>query len=115
VSSFFETLGSWSGSTGTCSSPGDFEQQIASPSERVRDCLTPNPSGSRETGGAGGKVVRRFVARFCRWRLEVEVEIRNLGGEVLKLMGVPNLHRKLNFHRYLSPLKLVVNLARIRV
>jgi hypothetical protein len=37
------------------------------------------------------------------------------GGEVLKLMGVPNLHRKLSFHRYLSPLKLVVNLARIRV
>jgi hypothetical protein len=60
-------------------------------------------------------VVRRFVARLCRWRLEVEVDIRSLVGEVLKLMEVPNLHRKLSFHRYLSLLRLVVNLARIKV
>jgi hypothetical protein len=60
-------------------------------------------------------VVKRFVVRFCRWRLEVEVDIRNLGGEVLKLMGVSNLHRKSSYRRYLFHLKLGVNLARIRV
>jgi hypothetical protein len=115
VSGLFVTLGSWSRSAGTCSSPGDFEQQIVSLSERVRDCLTLNPLGSQETGGAGGKVVRRFVTRFCRWHLEVGVDTRSLVGEVVKQMGVLNLHRNLSFHRYMSLLKLVVNLARIRV
>jgi hypothetical protein len=45
-------------------------------------------------------VVKRFVVRFCRWRLEVKVDIRNLGEEVLKLMGVSNLHRKSSCRRY---------------
>jgi hypothetical protein len=47
-----------------CSSPGGFEQLTASPSEKARDYLSQNPSDSRETGGAGGKVVERFVVRF---------------------------------------------------
>jgi hypothetical protein len=97
------------------SSPSDFEPPIASPSEKKRDCLSPNSSSSREIGGVGGKVARRFVGRFYRWRLEVEVDTRSLVGEVVKQMGVLNLHRNLSFHRYLFLLKLVVNLARIRV
>jgi hypothetical protein len=60
-------------------------------------------------------VARRFVGRFCRWRLEVGVDTRSLVVEVVKQMGVLNLHRNLSFHRYLFLLKLVVNLARIRV
>jgi hypothetical protein len=60
-------------------------------------------------------VVEKFVVRSCRWRLEVEVDIRNLWGEVLKLMGVSNLHRKSSLCRYLSHLKLGVILVRVRV
>jgi hypothetical protein len=60
-------------------------------------------------------VARIFVGKFCRWRLEVKVDTRSLVGEVVKQMGVLNLHRNLSFHRYLFLLKLVVNLARIRV
>jgi hypothetical protein len=115
VSSFPETLGSWSGSAEICSSPGGSEQPTASPSEKTRDYLSQNPSDSRETGGAGGKVVEKFVVRSCRWRLEVEVGIRDLGGEVLKLIEVSNLHRKYSFRRYLSRLKLGVILVRVRV
>jgi hypothetical protein len=60
-------------------------------------------------------VVEKSVIRSCRWRLEVEVGIRDLGGEVLKLMEVSNLHRKYSFRRYLSRLKLGVILVRVRV
>jgi hypothetical protein len=36
-------------------------------------------------------------------------------GEVVRRMGVLNLHRNLSFRRYLFLLKLGLNLARIRV
>jgi hypothetical protein len=60
-------------------------------------------------------VARRSVSRSCRWHLEVKVDTRSLVGEVVKRMGVLNLHRNLSFRRYLFLLKLEVNLARIRV
>jgi hypothetical protein len=60
-------------------------------------------------------VVEKFVVRSCRWHLEAEMGIRDLGGEVLKLMEVSNLHRRYSFHRYLSRLKLGVILVRVRV
>jgi hypothetical protein len=46
-------------------------------------------------------VARKSVGRSCRWRLEVEVVTRSLVGEVVKRMGVLNLHRNLSFRRYL--------------
>jgi hypothetical protein len=66
---------------------GDFVPLIASPPEKERGCLSPSSSNFREIGGPRGKGAEKYISRSCRWRLVVEVDTRNLGGEVVKRWG----------------------------